>query len=64
LDPVGIQPKMLDPDPDEMNADPKPWFLLYKILFEYAESNEEHLENMPKESWHFLLMYAKDLSEF
>ncbi len=20
-----IQPKMLDPDPDEMNADPQPW---------------------------------------
>jgi hypothetical protein len=29
LDPIririGIQPKMLDPDPDEMNADPQPW---------------------------------------
>jgi hypothetical protein len=26
---IGIQPKMLDPDPepDEMNADPQPWFL-------------------------------------
>jgi hypothetical protein len=23
---IGIQPKMLDPDPDEMNADPQPWF--------------------------------------
>jgi hypothetical protein len=22
---IGIQPKMLDPDPDEMNADPQPW---------------------------------------
>ncbi len=21
---IGIQPKMLDPDPDEMNADPQP----------------------------------------
>jgi hypothetical protein len=21
----GIQPKMLDPDPDETNADPQPW---------------------------------------
>jgi hypothetical protein len=24
---IGIQPKMLDPDPDEMNADPQPWFI-------------------------------------
>ncbi len=23
---IGIQPKMLDPDPDEMNADPHPAF--------------------------------------
>ena len=23
---ISIQPKMLDPDPDEMNADPQPWF--------------------------------------
>jgi hypothetical protein len=22
---IGIKPKMLDPDPDEMNADPQPW---------------------------------------
>ncbi len=22
---ICIQPKMLDPDPDEMNADPQPW---------------------------------------
>jgi hypothetical protein len=22
---IGFQPKMLDPDPDEMNADPQPW---------------------------------------
>jgi hypothetical protein len=22
---IGIQPKMLDPDPDEMNADPQLW---------------------------------------
>jgi len=21
---IGVQPKMLDPDPDEMNADPQP----------------------------------------
>jgi hypothetical protein len=23
---IGIQPKMLDLDPDEMNADPEPWY--------------------------------------
>jgi hypothetical protein len=22
---IGIKPKMLDPDPDQMNADPQPW---------------------------------------
>ncbi len=22
---IGVQPYMLDPDPDEMNADPQPW---------------------------------------
>jgi hypothetical protein len=26
---IGIQPKMLDPDSDEMNADPQPWTLKY-----------------------------------
>jgi hypothetical protein len=24
---IGVHPKMLDPDPDEMNTDPQPWFL-------------------------------------
>ncbi len=23
---IGIRPKMLDPNPDEMNADPQPWY--------------------------------------
>ncbi len=23
---IGLQPQTLDPDPDQMNADPKPWF--------------------------------------
>ena len=23
---IGVHPKMLDPDPDEMNTDPQPWF--------------------------------------
>jgi hypothetical protein len=22
---IGVHPKMLDPDPDEINADPQPW---------------------------------------
>ncbi len=26
LDPYGIQPKMLEPDPGEMNVDPQPCF--------------------------------------
>jgi hypothetical protein len=25
---IGGHPKMLDPDPDEMNADPQPWMQL------------------------------------
>ncbi len=28
---IGIQPKMLDPDPDEMNADPQPWLKHHNI---------------------------------
>ncbi len=28
---IGIQPKMLDPDPDEMNADPQPWFNILQV---------------------------------
>jgi hypothetical protein len=28
---IGIQTKMLDPDPDQMNADPQPW-LFNKII--------------------------------
>jgi hypothetical protein len=31
---IGIQPKMLDPDPDEMNADPQPCFF-YLNFFSY-----------------------------
>ncbi len=33
---IGVHPEMLDPDPDEMNADPQPWSLetifWFKIL--------------------------------
>jgi hypothetical protein len=29
---IGIQPKMLDPDPEEMNADPQPCFYLQELL--------------------------------
>jgi hypothetical protein len=32
---IGIQHKMLDPDPDEMNADPQRWILLIYILCPY-----------------------------
>jgi hypothetical protein len=28
----GIQPKMLDPDPDKMNADPQPWLNVSAIF--------------------------------
>jgi hypothetical protein len=28
---IGIQPKMLDPDPVEMNADPQPWFNMWRV---------------------------------
>ncbi len=28
---IGVQPKMLDPDPDEMNADPQPWIRIRRI---------------------------------
>jgi hypothetical protein len=29
---IGIQSKMLDPDPDEMNADPQPWFFASGLI--------------------------------
>ncbi len=29
---IGIQPEMLDPDPDEMNADPQPWDEVWTVL--------------------------------
>jgi hypothetical protein len=28
---IGIYPKMLDPDPYQMNTDPQPWFFLLAI---------------------------------
>jgi hypothetical protein len=31
LNPVPHFPKMLDPDPHEVNADPKHWFRAFKI---------------------------------
>ncbi len=46
---IGIQPKMLDTDPDEMNADPQPWLLVrlpaarYRALAYYPTGNvSEH----------------------
>jgi hypothetical protein len=29
---IGIQPKMLDPDPDEINADPQPCLFWWRIF--------------------------------
>ncbi len=29
---IGVHPKMLDPDPDEMNADPQPWLTDFAAL--------------------------------
>ncbi len=38
---IGIQPKMLDPDldpdPDAMNADPQPWFIVILVFFGMQE---------------------------
>jgi hypothetical protein len=33
---IGIQPKMLDPDPDEMNADPQPWSIDFENCYELS----------------------------
>ncbi len=30
---IGSQPKMLDPDPDEMNTDPQPCFSVAQRIF-------------------------------
>jgi hypothetical protein len=29
---IGIHPKMLDPDPYQMNTDPKPWYYVLYLL--------------------------------
>jgi hypothetical protein len=34
---IVIQTKMLDPDPDEMNADPQPW-----IIYTVEENPRDH----------------------
>ena len=39
---IGIQPNMLDPDPDEMNADPQP-------CLQYKYENE-HTDLQPRET--------------
>jgi hypothetical protein len=39
---IGIQPKMLDPDPDEINADPQPWSPLCSFLSLNNPCDEEH----------------------
>ncbi len=32
---IGVHPKMLDPDPDEMSTDPQPWLWLKMVFTEY-----------------------------
>jgi hypothetical protein len=29
---IGIEPKILDPDPYKMNTDPKPWYIQYLLM--------------------------------
>ncbi len=38
---ISIQPKMLDPDPDEMNADPQP-------CSKYAQTNNANIILIPE----------------
>ncbi len=40
---IGIQPKMLDPDPDEMNADPQPWRAARQLSGLTSTSYEDRL---------------------
>ncbi len=30
---IGVHPKMLDPDPDEMSTDPQPWLWLKMVFY-------------------------------
>ncbi len=35
---IGIRPQMLDPDPDQMNTDPKPWSFQLKDIFVFPSN--------------------------
>ncbi len=55
---IGIQPKMLelDPDPDEMNADPQPWyFSTLKMCTLYGVALPAQLLQIP----HFFYTFGK-----
>ncbi len=44
---IGIQPKMLDPDTDEMNADPQPWYKYLNLKTFYRFSTVSVNEQYP-----------------
>jgi hypothetical protein len=52
---MGIQPKMLDPDPDEMNADPQPCLKLqqdplpYLLHLQWVKPNRRVLSIAPSQ---------------
>ncbi len=49
---MGIQPKMLDPDPDQMNMDPKHWFLLKTYVNDHPDlHNFAGFGSSLKSSW-------------
>jgi hypothetical protein len=48
---IGIQPKMLDPDPYQMNTDPQPW----TFLFEQTQSTYYCTHRMTTYSINFFL---------
>ncbi len=47
---IGIQPKMLDPDPDEMNADPKKYIFFHVKLQLFVTFNSDQDPN-PNLHW-------------
>jgi hypothetical protein len=41
---IGIQPKMLDPDPESMNPNPKHWcWKIWNLFHEHLKQNSAHL---------------------
>jgi hypothetical protein len=49
---IGVHPKMLDPDPDEINADPQPWLTFYLIMSSVADT------------WRCLLLFEGSFTSF